>query len=211
MVSKASMRRAQVGYSSVMEKPWLVAIVGPIAVGKMTVGQALRELTGFELLHNHMVIDLLTPFFEFGSPPFERLAVSLREQFFEEAAGSGLGLISTWGWFFESSEETELVRRLIEPFERHGGTVSFAELAAPLEVRLERNRTENRRAHKRVDWATDEAVASFGRSHAINTSAEVPFPWPERHLKIENSELAADVVARQIQEHFGLPIRGGPA
>ena len=49
-------------YYSGMEKPWLVAIVGPIAVGKMTVGQSLRELTGFELFHNHMVIDLLTPF-----------------------------------------------------------------------------------------------------------------------------------------------------
>ena len=192
-----------------MEKPWLVAIVGPIAVGKMTVGQSLRELTGFELFHNHMVIDLLTPFFEFGSESFERLAMGLREQSFEEAAVSGLGLISTWGWFFESSEETELVQRLIEPFERHGGRVSFVELAAPLEVRLERNRTENRRANKRVDWATDEVVASFGESHAINTSAEVPFPWPERHLKIDNSKLSADAVAGQVQGHFGLPKRAG--
>jgi hypothetical protein len=190
-----------------MEKPWLVAIVGPIAVGKMTVGQSLRELTGFELFHNHMVIDLLTPFFEFGSEPFDRLATSMREQLFEEAAASGLGMIATWGWFFESSEDKALVQRAIDPFERQGGRVSFVELAAPLEVRLERNRTENRRANKRVEWATDEVVASFGESHAINTSAEVPFPWPERHLKIENSELAAKVVARQIQKHFGLPGR----
>jgi hypothetical protein len=192
-----------------MEKPWLVAIVGPVAVGKMTVGQALRELTGFELLHNHMVIDLLAPFFEFGSEPFDRLAVSVRDQILNEAAVSGLGVISTWGWFFEDPSETELVARIVEPFERHGGQVSFVELAAPLEVRLGRNRTENRRANKRTDWATDEAVGSFGESHAINTSTEVPFPWPERHLKIENSELAADVAARQIQAHFGLPGREG--
>ena len=113
------------------------------------------------------------------------------------------------GWFFEASEETELVQRLVEPFERHGGTVSFVELAAPLEVRLERNRTENRQANKRVEWETDEVVAAFGESHAINTSAEVPFPWPDRHLRIENAELSADVVAEQIQRHFGLPQRGG--
>jgi hypothetical protein len=58
-----------------------------------------------------------------------------------------------------------------------------------------------------VDWATDEWVAAFGEQHQTNTSAEYPFPWPDRHLKIENSELAAEVVARQVQEHFGLPNR----
>jgi hypothetical protein len=56
-----------------MDTSWLVVIIGPPTVVKMTVGQALRDRTGFALHHNHMMIDLLTPFFEFGSEPFERL------------------------------------------------------------------------------------------------------------------------------------------
>jgi shikimate kinase len=35
----------------------LVILFGPPAVGKMTVGQQLANLTGFKLFHNHMTIE----------------------------------------------------------------------------------------------------------------------------------------------------------
>ena len=35
----------------------LVVIVGPHAVGKMTVGQELSKITGLKLFHNHMTIE----------------------------------------------------------------------------------------------------------------------------------------------------------
>lgn len=35
----------------------LVFIIGSGAVGKMTVGQALMQKTGFRLFHNHMMIE----------------------------------------------------------------------------------------------------------------------------------------------------------
>jgi 2-phosphoglycerate kinase len=53
--------------------PTLVFIVGPPAVGKMTVGFALAERTGLRLFHNHQTIELALNFFEFGTPPFGRL------------------------------------------------------------------------------------------------------------------------------------------
>ena len=40
-----------------------VIIVGPHAVGKMTVGQELEKITGLKLFHNHMTIELVSPFF----------------------------------------------------------------------------------------------------------------------------------------------------
>ena len=188
-----------------MNTPWLVAIFGPPAVGKMTVGQALRDRTGFGLYHNHMVIDLLTPFFEFGSEPFERLATDYRRQFFEEAANDRLGIIATWGWRFDQPEDQRAVEHLIEPFVDTGGRVSFVELAAPLELRLRRNRTENRRANKRTEWATDEALTTSHETYQHNTNDEWLFPWPERHLKIENADIEPAAAAALIQEHFGLP------
>src|SRR3712207_1354311 len=75
--------------------PTLVFIIGPPAVGKMTVGQELARPTGFRLFHLHKVLDLLTDYFVFGTPSFNRLAASYRLQFFEEAARSGLDLITT--------------------------------------------------------------------------------------------------------------------
>lgn len=188
-----------------MDRSWLVAIIGPPAVGKMTVGQALRDRTGFALYHNHMVIDLLTPFFEFGSEPFERLAIDYRRQFFEEAAGAGLGVIATWGWRFDVAEDQHSIEHLIEPFVDAGGRVSFVELAAPLELRLQRNRTENRRAHKRTDWATDELLTTSHETYEHNTTPSHPFPWPDQHLQIDNSDMAAADAAVLIQDHFNLP------
>ena len=40
--------------------PKFIMIVGPQAVGKMTVGQELSKITNLKLLHNHMTIELLT-------------------------------------------------------------------------------------------------------------------------------------------------------
>ena len=77
----------------------LVVIFGPPAVGKMTVGRELAHRTGLKLLHNHMTIELLLQFFDFGSPPFRRLTREFRSRLFEEVAGSELpGLIFTFAW-----------------------------------------------------------------------------------------------------------------
>ena len=44
-----------------------VMIIGPQAVGKMTVGQELAKKTSLKLFHNHMTIELLEPLFGFSS------------------------------------------------------------------------------------------------------------------------------------------------
>jgi shikimate kinase len=51
----------------------LVILFGPPAVGKMTVGQELANLTGFRLFHNHMTIELTLNFFAFNTKEFAHL------------------------------------------------------------------------------------------------------------------------------------------
>lgn len=46
----------------------LVILFGPQAVGKMTVGQCLEAKTDLKLFHNHMSIDFVSPFFDYGTP-----------------------------------------------------------------------------------------------------------------------------------------------
>lgn len=55
----------------------LVFLHGPAASGKLTIARALDARVGFPVFHNHLVVDLLTTVFPFGSDPFVRL----REQF----------------------------------------------------------------------------------------------------------------------------------
>lgn len=76
----------------------LVVIVGPPAVGKMTVGLELSDLTGIPLFHNHLSIEAVLPVFEFGSEPFNRLVSGFRRQVFTEVAQSELaGLVERFG------------------------------------------------------------------------------------------------------------------
>jgi hypothetical protein len=52
-----------------MEMPkTLIFIIGPQAVGKMTVGHELSRMTGFKFMHNHQTIDLLLPFLILARP-----------------------------------------------------------------------------------------------------------------------------------------------
>lgn len=183
--------------------PWLVVLIGPAAVGKMTVGQELSRLTGFPLYHNHLVIDIVTPFFAFGSDPAERLTGAYRQQFFDEAAGQRLSVITTWGWAFDRPEDRVTMDGYTAPFRAAGGDVCFVELEAPLSIRLERNRTENRRAHKRTDWATDEALEALMTAHRFNSDGD--FPYPERHLKLDTTDVEPADAAYAIVGRFGIP------
>ena len=44
-----------------------------------------------------------------------------------------------------------------------------------------------------------------GRHYRLNTKAS--FFYPERHLRIDNTGLAPDIVAARIVERFQLPVR----
>ena len=74
----------------------LVFIYGMPGVGKLTTAKALATLTGIRLFHNHLSFDLVKAIFDFPTPPFGRLAETVRLATFEAAAREGLpGLIFT--------------------------------------------------------------------------------------------------------------------
>ncbi len=50
---------------------------GRAAAGKLTTARCL-SLVGYPVFHSHLVVDLLTPMFPFGSPPSVRLASHCR-------------------------------------------------------------------------------------------------------------------------------------
>ncbi|GAA1641000.1 hypothetical protein [Actinoplanes couchii] len=48
----------------------MLFVIGPPAVGKMTVGAEIAARTGLRLFHNHMAIEPVLRFFPGGSAPF---------------------------------------------------------------------------------------------------------------------------------------------
>lgn len=184
--------------------PTLIFIIGPPSVGKMTVGQELARLTGFRLFHLHQVVDLVLEYFPYGSPGYLRLVRSFRRQVFEEGARHGLDLITTGAWPFDEQDETAVFWRYVRPYADGGGRVCFAELLAPLETRLIRNLTENRRRHKKTDWSTESALRQDAATHRYDSGETLPFDLPL--LRIDTEHLTADAAATRIRTHHKLPL-----
>lgn len=185
----------------------LVVIFGPPAVGKMAVGLELARLTGLRLFHNHMTIDLVLPFFEFGTPPFKKLVNEFRRRIFEEVANSDLtGLIFTYVWALDEPGDKRFIDDLADIFERKEGSAHFVELEAELQERLRRNETELRLAEKPSKRDLERSRRNLLRdeeTYRMNTADD--FFYPDRHLKIDNTALLPEEAAGLIVERFSLP------
>ena len=181
----------------------LVLIVGSGAVGKMTVGQALMEKTGLRLFHNHMMIE---PVMEIFGTWNSKVVKELREVIFREfAASDQKGMIFTFMWAFDQQSDWDYTMSVVKLFEEHGAEIYCVELWAPQEVRLQRNKTENRLKHKatkrNLEFSESRIKHEDANYRLVSLEGELPF---ENYLKIDNSELEPDEVADIIKEKFGL-------
>lgn len=182
-----------------------VLLFGPQAVGKMTVGQELAKITDLKLLHNHMTIDLLEPFFGF-EPEMWKLSTMFREEIFSSFAKSNrYGMIFTYVWAFDQQEDWDFVDRTSAIFQSHGAEIYFVELEAELDERLIRNKTSNRLEHKptkRDTASSEKEMVSSNKIYRLNSSEnEIQ---AEHYLRLNNSGISPDRVAGIIKEHFGL-------
>ncbi|QCT03428.1 hypothetical protein E6C60_2716 [Paenibacillus algicola] len=184
----------------------LVIIFGPQAVGKMTVGQELERKTELKLFHNHMTIELVSHFFSYGSESGKRLVGLFRKKIFEEVAASDLeGLIFTYVWGLDISADWDYINNVSNIFESKGGSVYLVELEADLDVRLVRNKSDNRLLHKpskRNFEQSERDLLKTLENHRLNS-----FPGEfegKNYMKINNTNLTADIVAQMIIEQFEL-------
>ncbi len=179
----------------------LVLIVGPPAVGKMTVGQALASATAFPLLHNHLSIELALKFFDFGAPGFDNLNNTLKDSIVQAVANSDhAGLIMTAVWAFDLEADTAAVARLVKNWhEATEGKVVVVELCADEAVKKARNTAPERLAAKpsKADVQASEARRLHNETHhQLNSGGQLPLPLP--HILIDNSGLSPEVVAKRI-------------
>ncbi len=181
----------------------LLFMIGNAAVGKMTVGQELMKITDLRLFHNHMTIEPVIEIFgQYNGAAINRL----RQVVFEEFAKTdSYGMIFTYMWAFDQQADWDYVEYVKSIFEPYGTEFYYVELVASREARLERNVTENRlrnKASKReVELSSQRLINDDDRYRLVSLEGEVPFG---NYMKIDNTNLAPDVVAQMIKKRFNL-------
>jgi hypothetical protein len=186
--------------------PLLLFVVGPPAVGKMSVGQAIAERTGLRLFHNHISIELALRYFEYGTPAFRRISDEVRRRVVEVVAASDLpGLVFTFVWAFNVPEDQAFVDEYALPFRARGARVLFVELEATQAERLRRNGCESRLAEKpskRDLEASRRRLLENDARYQLNSGGK--FDDRPDYLRIDNTLLTPDEVAERVISQFGL-------
>ena len=191
------------------KKMKLVIIIGPGAVGKMTVGQELSNITSLKLLHNHLFMEPIHNFFDvFVSAEGQRLNTLFKQEIFKAVINSDLpGLIYTSAMPFNKPPTVEYIKSVIKLFESKNAFVCIVELYADLNVRLERNITESRLLNKpsKRNFGLEklqEHLCKMDSMYRYKSNEDESLH--ENYLKIDNTNLSPNEVAIRIKEAFAL-------
>ncbi len=173
----------------------MVFIYGPPAVGKLTVAKELSSLTGFEIFHNHLVADLASAIFPYGTKQYSDLATNLRLTAWTAAMKSPApGVILTFLYGLETyrgQQDDELVRNLAKKAKRARVKLYF--------VKLE---TSKGNLIRRVTGASRNKFAKLKDPKILRRIMRdfklvKPVPFVES-LVIDNSDISARSAAKDI-------------
>jgi hypothetical protein len=172
----------------------------------MTVGQELTKITGLKIYHNHMTIDLVFDLFSNMPQERGRLTNLFRKELFEAySSGQEYGMVFTYMWALDCKEDWDYVNVVEEIFEAKDGTIYYVELTADYEIRIERNKTENRLLNKptKRDLIHSENIfKTLEEKYRLNSfEGEIK---KNNYIKINNTNLPPDVVAHMIRDKFDL-------
>ncbi len=180
----------------------LLFLFGNAAVGKMTVGQELMKITNLRLFHNHMTIE---PVIEIFGKYDGNVIKQLREVIFNNFASSNCyGMIFTFMWAFDQQDDWDYVEHIKSVFEPYNTDFYYVELVSPQEIRLQRNKTdhrlENKPSKRNIVESDKRLISDDNRYRLESTEGEILF---DNYIKIDNSSMSPDVVAKMIKERFG--------
>lgn len=172
----------------------IIFLFGRPGVGKLTVGELLAADTGYRLLHNHAVVDLVTSLFSFGSPPF----VALREKLWLDAVDACIaakvpGVIMTF------APESTVTDQFIPALKKHvtagRGSIRF------IELRCSESELESRLiGESRGKFGKLRDVTQFRRLDKAGAFARPKMPVAE--LVVDTTDQDAVETASQIALHL---------
>lgn len=168
----------------------LIFIYGIPATGKLTVARELARITGYQVFHNHLAVDLLLSMFEFGSMPFVELREDIWLSMFRKAAEHDVaGMIFTFAP--EATVREEFVPATIAALADAGGSVDFVELTCPVPELKRRIADPSRLLFKKLS-----SVEQFEQLQADGSFNAYPMPRPR--ISIDTSTCTPGRAALEI-------------
>lgn len=177
----------------------LLFLHGPVAAGKYTVARELAALTGFELYHNHLVVDEVLKTHAFGTPGFVAERDRRWREFFAQFPGPGRERV-----IFTFNPENTVPQAFIdwlftEPV-RRGVKFTSVEITADESEIVRRLDSRQRQQFRKL---TD--VALYRRLRASGAFSTPLIPRTD--LRIDTGTVEPAAAAAQIAERFNLPTR----
>ena len=181
----------------------LVVIIGPQAVGKMTIGEKLKEKIGYTLMTNHDSIEIAIKIFSSNKDAKLKLKSKIREDVFNICLENNISIIFTFVVDFNTNDDILYLNELKNKFEKTGGHFYLIELEADLQTRLERNKTPHRLeckpSKKNIEWSDKELIDSMNIYRMNSIKDEIKF---ENYIKINNTNLSPNAVCDIIINKF---------
>ena len=178
-----------------------VFIIGAPAAGKMTIGQELSKLTGATLFFNHQPIDFALEIYQDFTEEMWEFVRGITFSFLGSSARNQRSVILTDVIDFSNQYQLMYLKQIQDLLDNYHQELLFVELETSLEERLRRNRTENRLKHKplkRHIEVSEREILETDKTDQLNSQKQ---PSGLHHyLKIDNTNLSAEEVAKQIQE-----------
>ena len=176
-------------------------IIGAPASGKMTIGQELSRLTNATLFYNHQVIDFALEIYQDFTEEMWEFVRGITFSFLGTSARNQRSVILTDAIDFSNQYQLLYLKRIQDLLDDYHQEILFVELETSLEERLRRNQTENRLKHKplkRHIKVSEREILETAETLQLNSQHQ---PNELHHyLKINNTDLSAEEVAKQIQD-----------
>ena len=181
----------------------LIVIIGPQAVGKMTIGEKLKEKIGYTLMTNHDSIEIAIKIFSSNKDAKLKLKSKIREDVFNICLENNISIIFTFVVYFNTNDDILYLNELKNKFEKTGGHFYLIELEADLQTRLERNKTPHRLeckpSKRNMEWSDKELIESMDIYRMNSIKDEIKF---DNYIKINNTNLSPNAVCDIIVNKF---------
>ncbi|MGX9825351.1 hypothetical protein ACVVIB_12850 [Lactococcus lactis] len=191
----------------------LIVIMGPQAVGKMTVGKILETKIDSKLLFNHQTIDLFAKFLGYNEYTF-KLSDMTRKELFKafvqnKTENATKNIIFTVLIAFDEKVDKDFLGTISNIFLESGEDVYFIELFSDLETRLGRNVSELRLSEKPskrdIKHSEKDLLETMKKHRLESKDGEIKKLFPKVHyMKIDNSNLEPEQVVKLILKKWDL-------
>lgn len=186
------------------KKPKFILIYGPIGAGKLTIARELQKLTGFSLIHNHMILNLVEELFPRGesSPHRADLVMKIFGIMIKEAALKKKSIIMTHPYAYtfvykNGISDPEFVENMIKIYRDNNGTVCPVHIVCDKKENLRRASNKGRKVHKKL-------VVKKTLKEILDREDHDTSPKLKDNFKIDVTSIKAAQVAKIIKKHFNL-------